>query len=68
MKVERETGRKLKSVRADNGQEYKGSFEKYYKVHGIRHEKTPSTTPQHNNVVERMNGTIEERVHFICLM
>lgn len=35
-KVERETGMKLKFVRADNGGEYRGPFEAYCKTHGIR--------------------------------
>ena len=65
-KVERETGKKLKSVKADNGGEYRGPFEKYCKVHGIRLEKTPSKISQHNGVAERMNRTIEERVR--CML
>ena len=35
-RLERETGRKLKVVRADNGSEYRGPFENYRKLHGIR--------------------------------
>ena len=35
-KVERETGQKLKSIRADNGVEYCGPFESYCKLHGIK--------------------------------
>ena len=35
VRIERETWRKLKVVRADNGGEYRGSFETYYKLHGI---------------------------------
>ncbi|KAL4383727.1 hypothetical protein GQ457_15G024680 [Hibiscus cannabinus] len=62
-KVERQTGRKLKCVRSDNGGgEYRGPFEKYCKSYGIRFEKTPPKTPQLNGVAERMNKTIEERV------
>ena len=34
-RVERETGRKLKAVRADNGGEYRGKFEKYCESKGI---------------------------------
>ncbi|URE40384.1 hypothetical protein MUK42_35170 [Musa troglodytarum] len=60
--VERETGRKLKSVRADNGGEYRGPFENYCRFHGIRLEKTVPKTPQQNGVAERMNRTIEERI------
>ena len=39
-RVERETGRKLKCIRADNGGEYKGPFENYCREHGIKLEKT----------------------------
>jgi len=45
MMVERETGQKLKCIQADNGGEYRGPFEAYYKLCGIRFEKTPSKTP-----------------------
>ena len=37
-RVERETGRKLKAVRADNGGEYRGQFEEYCRSKGIRLE------------------------------
>lgn len=60
--VERQTNKKLKCVRADNGGEYCGPFEEYCKTFGIRLEKTPPKTPQLNGVAERMNRTIEERV------
>ena len=44
-KLEIETGRKLKAVRADNGGEYRGPFESYCKLHGIRLEKiVPKTS------------------------
>jgi transposase InsO family protein len=62
MKIERETGRQLKCVRADNGGEYRGLLEEYCRSHGIRLEKTVPKTPQHNGVVERMNITICERI------
>jgi transposase InsO family protein len=62
MKVERETKRQLKCVRADNGGEYRGSVEEYCRSHGIRLEKTVPKTPQHNGVAERMNITICERI------
>ncbi|CAJ2642124.1 unnamed protein product [Trifolium pratense] len=34
--VERETGRKLKCIRADNGGEYRGPFEEYCKEHAMK--------------------------------
>ena len=60
--VERETGRKLKCVRSDNGGEYRGPFERYCRNYGIRLEKTPPKTSQLNGLVERMNMTLTERV------
>ena len=65
-RLERETGRKLKDVRANNGGEYKGPFENYCKLHGIRLEKTVPKTPQQDSVAERMNITIEERIR--CML
>ena len=65
-RVERETGRKLKVVRADNGGEYRGPFESYCKGQGIKLEKTVPKTPQLNGVAERMNRTIEERIR--CML
>ena len=59
--VERETGRKLKCLRSDNGGEYRGPFEAYCKVHGIQHEKVPPKTPQLNGLAEIMNKTIAEK-------
>ena len=64
--LERETVRKLKAVKADNGGEYGGPFENYCKLHGIRLEKTVPKTPQQNGVAERMNRTIEERIR--CML
>ncbi|PKI44803.1 hypothetical protein CRG98_034751 [Punica granatum] len=64
--VERETGMKLKCVRADNGGEYRGLFENYCRTHGIKLEKTVPKTPQQNRLAERMNRTIIERVR--CML
>ena len=65
--VERETGRKLKCLRSDNGGEYKGPFEAYCKAHGIRHEKVPPKTPQLNGLAEMMNRTIAKKVRYTLL-
>ncbi|CAN0846213.1 Retrovirus-related Pol polyprotein from transposon TNT 1-94 [Linum grandiflorum] len=62
VEVERETGLKLKCVRADNGGEYRGPFENYCRFHGIKLQKSVPKTPQHNGVAERMNRTICERI------
>ncbi|PKI75267.1 hypothetical protein CRG98_004307 [Punica granatum] len=64
--VERETGMKLKCVRANNGGEYRGPFENYCRTHGIKLEKTVQKTPQQNGLAERMNCIIVERVR--CML
>ena len=47
----------------DNGGEYiSKEFKEYFSKHGIRHEKTVPSIPQHNGVVERINRTIVEKV------
>ena len=61
-RVERETGRKLKVVRADNEGEYRGQLEEYCHSKGIRLEFTVPKTPELNGLAERMNQTIMERV------
>ena len=60
--VERQSGKKLKCIRSDNGGEYRGPFNVYYRQHGIRHKKTPPKTPQLNGLAKRMNRTLVERV------
>jgi len=64
--VERQTGKKLKCIRTDNGGEYIGCFAQYCRQHGIRHQRTPPKTPQLNGIAERMNKTLIERVR--CLL
>ncbi|XP_048323873.2 retrovirus-related Pol polyprotein from transposon TNT 1-94 [Ziziphus jujuba] len=67
--VERETGKKLKCLRSDNGGEYTSKeFDAYCRRHGIRHEKTVPRTPQHNGIAERMNRTIMEKVRSMLSM
>ncbi|CAL5342497.1 unnamed protein product [Camellia sinensis] len=64
--VERQTGKKLRCIRTDNGGEYCGPFDDYCRQQGIRHQKTPPKTPQLNGLGERMNKTLVERVR--CLL
>ncbi|RDX97966.1 hypothetical protein CR513_19192, partial [Mucuna pruriens] len=59
--VERQSGKKVKCIRSDNGGEYCGSFDVYCRQQGIRHEKTPPNTPHLNSLAERMNRTLIER-------
>ena len=61
--VERATGRKLKTIRSDNGGEYTSQeFTNYLKDEGIHHEFTVPKTPEQNGVAERMNRTLQECV------
>ncbi|GKA22209.1 putative RNA-directed DNA polymerase [Tanacetum coccineum] len=64
--VERQTWKKLKCIRTDNGGEYISPFDAYCREHGIQHQKTPLKTPQLNCLGERMNRTLVERVR--CLI
>ncbi len=61
--VENSSGRKLKTLRTDNGGEYTSrEFTAYLKKEGVRHEFTVPKTPQQNGVAERMNRTLVEMV------
>ncbi|KAF3650280.1 Eukaryotic translation initiation factor 3 subunit A [Capsicum annuum] len=60
--VERQTGKKLKCIRSDNDGEYIGPFDRYCTEHGIRHRKTSPKIPQLNDLAERMNRTLGEKV------
>ena len=61
--VEKSSGRKLKTIRTDNGGEYTSTaFEEYLTSEGIRHERTIPRTPEQNGVAERMNRTLVEMV------
>lgn len=65
--VEKQTGKKIKKFRSDNGGEYVNKkFQDYFKKSGIIHEFTCPYTPEQNGVSERMNRTIMEKVR--CLL
>lgn len=62
LKSSRQTGRKIKGLRTDNGQEYLGNhFQDFLKKSRIRHERAVPYNPQQNGSSERMNRTIEEK-------
>jgi len=64
---ERESGLKLKCLRADRGGEYTSNeFKAFCVEHGIKLEYAPPRTPEYNGVAERLNRTLEERV--TCMM
>ena len=62
-KVERESGKKLKMIRSDNGGEYRSDeFETRFKQEGMQHQLTVPKNPEQNGVAERFNRTIVESV------
>ncbi|KAL2237883.1 UNVERIFIED_CONTAM: Retrovirus-related Pol polyprotein from transposon TNT 1-94 [Sesamum indicum] len=65
--VENQTGKKLKSLRTDNGLEFCNQhFSEMCDKFGIKRHKTNPYTPQQNGVAERMNRTLLEKVR--CLL
>lgn len=59
--AERETGKRIKVLRTDNGGEYlSADFSNFLEREGIRHQLTVQYTPQQNGVAERANRTIVE--------
>ena len=65
--VENQTGKKIKTLRTDNGLEFCNSqLNDLCVTSGIRRHKTVPYTPQQNGVAERMNRTLLERVR--CLL
>lgn len=60
--VENRTGRKLKTLRSDNGTEYTdGAFKRFCDQEGIVRHWTVRGTPQQNGVAERLNRTLLEK-------
>jgi Reverse transcriptase (RNA-dependent DNA polymerase)/gag-polypeptide of LTR copia-type/Integrase core domain len=58
-RAERLTGEKIKEFRTDRGMEFlSNEFSTYLAQNGIKRQLTPSYTPEHNGVSERMNQTI----------
>ena len=65
--VENQTGRKIKVLRTDNGEEYKSDpFLKVCQDCGIVQHFTVRKTPQQNGVSECMNKTLVEKVR--CML
>ena len=61
--VEKSSGRKVKTLRSDNGGEYTSTeFTSYLTKEGIKHQVTTPHTPQQNGVAERLNRTLIESV------
>ncbi|KAK8931206.1 hypothetical protein KSP39_PZI016897 [Platanthera zijinensis] len=67
-KVEKQTGKKVKYLRSDNGGEYTSTeFQNYCNQEGITRHLTIPGTPQQNGVAERMNRTLLERARCMRL-
>jgi transposase InsO family protein len=59
--VERQSGKKVKSFRSDNGGEFtSGEFKSFFGDYGIEHQFTIPDSPQQNGVAERYNRTLIE--------
>ena len=57
--IEKQTKKRIKILRSDNGGEYmSGAFKKYYKENGIQQHFTVSHTPQQNGIAERKKRTL----------
>ncbi|KAL2237909.1 UNVERIFIED_CONTAM: Retrovirus-related Pol polyprotein from transposon TNT 1-94 [Sesamum indicum] len=65
--VENQTGKKLKSLRTDNGLEFcNKDFSSLCDKFGIKRHRTNSYTPQQNGVDERINRTLLDKVR--CML
>lgn len=65
--AERQTGKKLKVLRTDNGKEFKNrGFENLLRCLGIFHQTTVEYTPEQNGMAERANRTIVEKAR--CML
>lgn len=61
-KVEKQTNKKIKILRSDNGCEYcNKEFDSYLKKEGIIHQRSNPYTPEQNGLSERNNRTIVEK-------
>ncbi|KAK2577746.1 hypothetical protein KPH14_012773, partial [Odynerus spinipes] len=58
-RIERQTGKKVKRFRTDNGLEYcNEELTTFFNKLGIKHERSNVETPQMNGVAERVNRTL----------
>lgn len=53
----RRMGWPVRSVLSDNGPEYSAKFRDHLSANGMRHERIPPRSPNHNAVCERFHGT-----------
>lgn len=68
VRVELETGSKIKMLRTDNGREYVNTeFNRFLDNEGVRRKLTVQYTPQQNGVAERANRTLVEMARCMLL-
>jgi hypothetical protein len=66
--AELETGRRIKTLRTDNGREYvNANFTEFLSECGIKHQLTIVYTPEQNGVAERFNRTICEKARAMMI-
>ena len=66
VEVENQLERKVKRLISDRGGEYFSSeFFEFYVEHGVIYERTPSYSPQSNEIAERKNHTLTELANAI---
>ena len=66
--VENFTGRRVKTLRTDNGGEFTSKqFQAHLKACGVCHELTIPKTPEQNGVAERLNCTLVETTRAMLL-
>ena len=62
-RLELQTGRKIKTLRSDNGGKYTSNpFQQLCRDEGIERHFTVSHTPQQNRVTERLNWSLLENI------
>ena len=67
MLIEKQTSKRIKRLKTDNGMEYcSEEFEKFCRDEGIMKHKTAAETPKQNGFAERFNRTILERTR--CML
>ena len=64
--VENQTGKTIKRLRTDNGQEYL-SLEHFFKDCGIHQEKSIARNPQQNGRAEWVNRTLLDKARCLLL-
>lgn len=66
--IEKQTGKKIKKIRSDNGKEYLNEkIKSFLRSEGIVHQLTVRYTPQQNGVAERMNRSIVEKARTLLI-